>query len=285
MRIPPAPAKGPGPGTGRRRSRDGASAATTRWRERRPHLFLRRRDAPSVPDPTPSSDDPTPSSDDRAPPSDDRELREAIESTALGFQVDGPEVDRLCDEAAELGVGGVCVPPGQVERARSRSAGGLRIVTVANFPLGHEPPGVVEEAARRAFRAGADVLDTVFPLHTVASADWSRAGALLDALERGSGEGRYRLILETAAWDARTLNRLLDVLRDRGVPAVKTSTGFHPAGGATPEAVRALRTGLPATVEVKASGGIRSPAGARTLLAAGATVLGTSSARKLLRRP
>lgn len=226
-----------------------------------------------------------PSVPDSTPPSDDQELREAIESTALGFHVDGREADRLCDEAAELGVGGVCVPPAQVGRARARVAEDLRIVTVANFPLGHEPPDVVEEAARRAFRAGADVLDTVFPLHTVASADWSRAGALLDALERGSGEGRYRLILETAAWDAETLNLLLDFLRDREVSAVKTSTGFHPAGGATPEAVRALRTGLPPAVEVKASGGIRTPAGARALLAAGATVLGTSSARALLRQP
>lgn len=218
-------------------------------------------------------------------PEEDR-LRGAIEATALGFEVGSRDVSRLCQEARRLGVVGVCVPPALVEEARRRLGdAGLRVVTVVNFPLGHEPAPTLEAAAREARRAGADVVDAVFPLHCVPDGSWDAATHLLDALERGLDGGRHRLILETAAWSEETLVELVEFVRERRVPAVKTSTGFHPAGGASPAAVGALRRGLPAGVEIKASGGIRSRSGALALLEAGASILGTSSAGALLHQP
>ncbi|HON67853.1 MAG TPA: 2-deoxyribose-5-phosphate aldolase, partial [Phycisphaerae bacterium] len=57
---------------------------------------------------------------------------------------------------------------------------------------------------------------------------------------------------------------------------VKTSTGFHPAGGATSETVRLLhRYATP--LKVKASGGIRRLSSARAMIEAGACRIGTSS--------
>jgi deoxyribose-phosphate aldolase len=57
---------------------------------------------------------------------------------------------------------------------------------------------------------------------------------------------------------------------------VKTSTGVGP-GGATVEDVRLLRATVPPNVRIKASGGIRTLAQARAMLAAGADRLGTSA--------
>ena len=56
---------------------------------------------------------------------------------------------------------------------------------------------------------------------------------------------------------------------------VKTSTGFHPAGGATVEHVRLLRRHA-APIGVKAAGGIRTAADAIAMLEAGASRIGTS---------
>jgi deoxyribose-phosphate aldolase len=63
---------------------------------------------------------------------------------------------------------------------------------------------------------------------------------------------------------------------------VKTSTGFHPAGGASVEAVAVMAATVGDRLGVKASGGIRSAADARRMLEAGATRLGASATAAIL---
>jgi deoxyribose-phosphate aldolase len=59
---------------------------------------------------------------------------------------------------------------------------------------------------------------------------------------------------------------------------VKTSTGFHPAGGATEGAVSLLRRAVGSDLGVNASGGVRTAESALRMLAAGANRIGTSGA-------
>lgn len=63
---------------------------------------------------------------------------------------------------------------------------------------------------------------------------------------------------------------------------MKTSTGFHPTGGATVHAVRLMKQTVGDRLEVKASGGIRTREDAEAMIAAGATRLGLSSTRAIL---
>ena len=64
---------------------------------------------------------------------------------------------------------------------------------------------------------------------------------------------------------------------------VKTSTGFHPAGGATVHAVELMsRTVRDGGLAVKASGGVRTLEQAQAMISAGATRLGVSGSRALL---
>lgn len=67
-----------------------------------------------------------------------------------------------------------------------------------------------------------------------------------------------------------------------GADFVKTSTGFHPAGGATVEAVRLMADTVGGRLGVKASGGIRSTEDALAMVEAGATRLGLSGSRAVL---
>ncbi|HEX4902174.1 MAG TPA: 2-deoxyribose-5-phosphate aldolase, partial [Acidimicrobiales bacterium] len=62
----------------------------------------------------------------------------------------------------------------------------------------------------------------------------------------------------------------------------KTSTGFHPSGGATTDAVRRMRAAVGWDVGVKASGGIRDAATALAMIEAGATRIGASSSAAIL---
>jgi deoxyribose-phosphate aldolase len=68
------------------------------------------------------------------------------------------------------------------------------------------------------------------------------------------------------------------VARAAGAAFVKTSTGFHPAGGASEGTVSLLRRAVGAELGVHASGGVRTAESALRMLAAGANRIGTSSA-------
>jgi len=63
---------------------------------------------------------------------------------------------------------------------------------------------------------------------------------------------------------------------------VKTSTGFHPSGGASVRAVELMAATVGGSVGVKASGGIRTAETATAMLDAGATRLGLSGTRAVL---
>ena len=66
--------------------------------------------------------------------------------------------------------------------------------------------------------------------------------------------------------------------RESGCDFVKTSTGFHPAGGASVEAVKLMKKhAAPGGLKVKASGGIRNRDDALRMIDAGADRLGCSA--------
>jgi deoxyribose-phosphate aldolase len=70
-------------------------------------------------------------------------------------------------------------------------------------------------------------------------------------------------------------------VRESGCDFIKTSTGFHPAGGATISAVRLMRQ-HGSDIKVKAAGGIRDLRTALAMLEAGADRLAMSSSVAVL---
>ena len=67
-----------------------------------------------------------------------------------------------------------------------------------------------------------------------------------------------------------------------GADFVKTSTGFHPAGGASTHAVTLMRATVGDALGVKASGGIRDADTALAMIEAGASRLGVSATNAIL---
>ncbi|MFB0524879.1 MAG: 2-deoxyribose-5-phosphate aldolase, partial [Phycisphaerae bacterium] len=65
------------------------------------------------------------------------------------------------------------------------------------------------------------------------------------------------------------------------VDFIKTSTGLHPAGGATVEDVKLIKEAAP-SCKVKAAGGIKTAKQAIEMLEAGAERIGTSSGVQII---
>ena len=91
-----------------------------------------------------------------------------------------------------------------------------------------------------------------------------------------------KVILESAALTDDQLVACCRAAESAGADFVKTSTGFHPTGGASEHAVALMAATVGGRLGVKASGGIRSGATALAMIAAGATRLGVSGTAAML---
>src|SRR5690606_1579798 len=91
-----------------------------------------------------------------------------------------------------------------------------------------------------------------------------------------------KVIIESAALSDEAIVGACRASEAAGADFVKTSTGFHPAGGASVEAVRLMAETVGGRLAVKASGGIRTADAALAMIDAGATRLGLSGTRAVL---
>lgn len=205
------------------------------------------------------------------------DLAKFIDHTLLRPDADAAEVRAVCAETLAHGFASVCVASRWVPLAADVLRGGVPVVcSVIGFPHGDASTAAKVAEAARAVLDGAGELDVVVARGPLRSGDDAAVLADLRAVIEAA-EGRpVKVILETAALDEATLLRGSHLAVEAGAAFVKTSTGFGP-GGASVEAIAAMRAAVGPHVGVKASGGIRDAAIADEMLAAGATRLGASA--------
>ena len=94
--------------------------------------------------------------------------------------------------------------------------------------------------------------------------------------------GVLKVIIESAALSDNEIIAACMAAKAAGADFVKTSTGFHPAGGASTHAVTLMRATVGDALGVKASGGIRDAETALAMIDAGASRLGVSATNAIL---
>ncbi len=206
-------------------------------------------------------------------------LRAAIDHTLLDPLATADAVAALCADAVGAGIAQVCVSPTRVAEAVAATAGsGVAVCSVIGFPSGAHPAAVKAAEAAHVIALGATEVDMVVHLGAVMDGDWALVAddvAAVVTVARAGG-ALTKVILESAAIGPQRLVDAVRVAVDSGAEFVKTSTGYHPAGGATVDDVAAMVAAADGRAAVKASGGIRTLADAVAMLDAGATRLGTS---------
>lgn len=237
---------------------------------------------------------------DRAEPS--REAVAAIlDATLLKPEASRDDVATLIREASDLGCGAVCVSPSMLPVGSLVDDATLRIATVAGFPSGKHASLVKATEARYAAQCGADEIDVVIDVAAALAKDQNALlGELITVREAVPHPLVLKVILESAALDEEQLRTAVRASVQAGADYVKTSTGFHPAGGASVEAVSIMSDELrklgklapfgmgeeeriaAGLVGIKASGGIRDWEAAVAMIEAGATRLGVSAAAQVL---
>lgn len=210
------------------------------------------------------------------------QLARMVDHTLLKPEATAADVAALCQEAGELGVYSVCLSPSFLPLATGLLAPGILVCTVAGFPSGKHKPKVKSAEAALAVEQGADEVDMVIDVGAVRAGEWRFTAKEVKAVRRATEGRTMKVILETAALSDDQVVRACIICKEAGADFVKTSTGFHPAGGASAHAISLMSQTVGSTMGVKASGGIRTAAAALELIAAGATRLGLSGTAAVL---
>ncbi len=219
-------------------------------------------------------------------------LASRIDHTLLAPEAGRPAIHKLVTEAIQYGFAVVCVngifAADVVRMLRAETQGAVKSCAVVNFPFGASTPTVKAIEATMLAKDGVDELDFVAHLPHLLKKDLHAAKTEFLEIVKAARSANPRIIIK-AIIESALLMRDVDAAeaeariaiacqaaRESGCDFIKTSTGFHPAGGATVEAV-ALMKKHSGGLYVKASGGIRTREDAMRMLDAGADRLGCSA--------
>ena len=210
------------------------------------------------------------------------ELASYIDHTLLKPEATQVGVAALCEEANAFGVAAVCISPSMLPLNAGLLNQSIHICTVIGFPNGAVDSRVKALEASLAFAAGAKEIDMVVNLGLIKLGDWEALESEITAVSMAVPFATLKVILETGALTETEIVEACRVAESAGSDYVKTSTGFHPSGGATLETVALMARTVGGSLGIKASGGIRDTATALAMIEAGATRLGTSSTAAIL---
>ena len=211
------------------------------------------------------------------------ELARMLDHSVLKPEARASDIRAGADVMRAWQVGFYCVQPCWVTLAVELLAGtDARVVSVVGFPHGCDRAEVKARAAAIAVADGATEIDMVQNVGALKSGLVTAVADDIAGVVRAAPKIPVKVILETTALTDDEKHLACRLARDAGAAFVKTSTGFHPNGGATTADVRLMRATVGPDFGVKASGGVRSLADALALLDAGANRLGTSATAAIL---
>lgn len=199
-----------------------------------------------------------------------------VDHTLLKPEATWEQIKTLCDEAMEFGCATVCIPPSFVKQAAAYVQGNLKICTVIGFPNGYNTTAAKIFETKDAVENGASEIDMVISNGMVKDRQWDDIAHEIAGIKAACLGRPLKVIIETCLLSDMEKIKLCQLAAKEEVAYVKTSTGFS-TGGATREDVALLRENLPASVKVKASGGIRTLEDGQAYLDLGADRLGASA--------
>ncbi|GAA1694760.1 deoxyribose-phosphate aldolase [Microbacterium sediminicola] len=203
-----------------------------------------------------------------------------VDHTLLKPEATAADVAATIAEAAELGTYSVCLSPSMLP---VELPAGLKLAVVTGFPSGKHHSVIKAAEAALAVSQGADEIDMVIDVGAAIAGRYDAVEADIRAVrEAAPAPVVLKVIIESAALSDDAIVAVCTAAEAAGADFVKTSTGFHPAGGASVHAVELMKQTVGDRLEVKASGGVRTRDDAEAMIAAGATRLGLSGTRAVV---
>ncbi|HID76707.1 MAG TPA: deoxyribose-phosphate aldolase [Planctomycetaceae bacterium] len=188
------------------------------------------------------------------------EIAKMIDHSLLTPTLTDQQMEEGCRVALEYDVASVCIKPYYLKRCAELLSGSTVVPsTVIGFPHGGHATSVKVAETERALADGGRELDMVVNIGKVLSGDWDFVCRDIQAVvERAHEAGaRVKVIFENCYLEEEHKIRLCEICGQVRADWVKTSTGYG-SGGATIEDLKLMCSHVPAHVQVKAAGGVRS---------------------------
>lgn len=211
-------------------------------------------------------------------------IQKYIDHTVLKQTATLQDVETACNEAREHKFAAVCIPPLYVKKAREYLDGtDVAVCTVIGFPMGY---AAIESKVAEIVLAmvdGVDELDIVTNVAAIKNGDWTFIANEINTIMPIVRERKkvVKIIIESGMLTDEEIIKCCDIYGAAGVDFLKTSTGFAERG-ASIDAVKLIRRHLADSVQIKASGGIRSFVFAKQLIDAGANRIGCSASLQIV---
>lgn len=205
-----------------------------------------------------------------------------IDHTMLKADATADTIRRYCTEAKEYHFASVCVNSCHVPLVAAELAGtDVKTCCVVGFPLGAMLTSAKAFEASESVKAGAQEVDMVINIGAVKDRNWDLVRSDIKAVVEASKPAIVKVIIETCLLTEEEKIKTCELSEEAGAAFVKTSTGFS-TGGATADDIRLMKQTVGDRLEVKASGGIRTPEFANELIEAGADRIGAGNGIVLL---
>jgi deoxyribose-phosphate aldolase len=217
-------------------------------------------------------------------PYDYADIAKTIDHSLLNPTLTAAALEEGCALAVRYDVASVCIMPYYLARCSALLAGTtVHTSTTIGFPHGGHTTTVKLAEVRQALADGGQELDAVINISKARSGDWEYVRNELSALAAAThaGKAKIKVIFENAYLDDAAKIRLCGICAEIGADWVKTSTGYA-SSGATLADLELMRRHSPASVQVKAAGGVRD---LDTLLAVrkiGVSRVGASNTQAIL---
>jgi deoxyribose-phosphate aldolase len=212
------------------------------------------------------------------------DIASMIDHSLLNPALTVPELEEGCQLALRYDVASVCILPYYAARCAGLLAkSDVKASTTIGFPHGGHTTAVKLAEVQQALRDGARELDMVINISQARSGNWEyvrREIALLTESTHAA-DAKIKVIFENAYLDDAMKVRLCEICGGIGVDWVKTSTGYA-SSGATLADLKLMRRHSPASVQVKAAGGIRSLDALLEVRAIGVTRVGATRTEEML---
>ncbi len=199
-----------------------------------------------------------------------------------------------CELSKRYDVATACIKPYSIPLAcRILDGSDVGICAVIAFPQGNSTTEIKVQEAEAAVLAGATEIDMVVNIGKVLGGDWDYVSQEIRAINQvvvGNG-ALLKVIFETDYLQDSHIIRLCEICGEIGVAFVKTSTGYgfvkQPNGmynyqGATDHHLKLMREHSPASVQIKAAGGVRTLDDLLRVRELGVTRIGATATEAIL---